>query len=654
MQQIGNVMKKIISTFLVVISLLALYSCVQGVEIEISFIAGGEVYDTVKMGRGEIINIPEDPTMYGYTFDGWYFDEGEWREPFTAGALLDTPISSEMKLSVYAKWVINMAEHTHTPSEWIEDTAPTCKTIGFKHKECTVCGAVVSSEEISKLAHTPSEWIEDTAPTCKAEGAKHKECTVCEDVLETGKIEKLTTHTPDKAVQENFVDSDCENEGSYDIVVYCKECNCELSRTKKVLLKSHNFVSDVCTKCGSVNSSTGLSFTLNSDGKGYTLTDIGSFNGANLLIGSYNGLPVTTIAEGAFSDSEGIRTLTIGKGVLNIGNSSFYNSKDLVSVTISDSVVSIGESAFRNCKNLVAISIPNGVTNIGEFAFCDCWAVESLVIGRSVVAVGDSAFYKCTNLKELKFNADSMSDLDSYNNVFRLAGVNTGIKVLFGANVTRIPSYLFGPCTSYESPKITSIAFEKGSVCERIGSNAFDGCKSIKSVEIPASIKTIGKHAFDGCVAITSINFNATSMDDLTPNNYVFDDAGVKSSGITVTVGANVTKIPAFLFSSSNSPKISYVVFAKGSICETIGCMAFHDCSELVNINIPASVKTIEDKAFERCTNLTSVKFENPKGWSAAPHYGEPVIFLQSEISNTTIAATYLRVDYYSYTWTRE
>ena len=111
MQQKGNVMKKIISTFLVVISLLALYSCAQGVEIEISFIADGEVYDTVKTGRGEIINIPEDPTMYGYTFDGWYFDEGEWREPFTAGALLDTPISSEMKLSVYAKWVINMAEH---------------------------------------------------------------------------------------------------------------------------------------------------------------------------------------------------------------------------------------------------------------------------------------------------------------------------------------------------------------------------------------------------------------------------------------------------------------------------------------------------------------------------------------------------------------
>ena len=687
-------MRKIITILLVMLSIVGLFSCLGGVEFELNFVVDGEIYDTVTTNGKEIVKIPNNPAKEGYTFDGWYWDKGEWNKPFTANSLLDAPLSSNM--SVYAKW-----NCVHSASDWIIDSEATCKSEGSKHKECTECEAVLETGKIEKLTthtpaeavkenfvdsdcknegsynsvvycsvceaklssevktvdkkeHTPSEWIEDTPATCKVAGSKHKECTECEEVLETGKIEKLTTHTPDKAVQENFVDSDCENEGSYDIVVYCKECNCELSRTKKVLLKSHNFVSDVCTKCGSVNSSTGLSFTLNSDGKGYTLTDIGSFNGANLLIGSYNGLPVTTIAEGTFSDSEGIRTLTIGKGVLNIGNSSFYNSKDLVSVTISDSVVSIGESAFRNCKNLVAISIPNGVTNIGEFAFCDCWAVESLVIGRSVVAVGDSAFYKCTNLKELKFNADSMSDLDSYNDVFRLAGVNTGIKVLFGANVTRIPSYLFGPCASYESPKITSIAFEKGSVCERIGSNAFDGCKSIKSVEIPASIKTIGKHAFDGCVAITSINFNATSMDDLTPNNYVFDDAGVKSSGITVTVGANVTKIPAFLFSSSNSPKISYVVFAKGSICETIGCMAFHDCSELVNINIPASVKTIEDKAFERCTNLTSVKFENPKGWSAAPHYGEPVIFLQSEISNTTIAATYLRVDYYSYTWTRE
>lgn len=39
--------------------------------------------------------------------------------------------------------------------------------------------------------HTPSEWIVDKEPDQDSAGSRHKECTVCGEVLETEELEKL-------------------------------------------------------------------------------------------------------------------------------------------------------------------------------------------------------------------------------------------------------------------------------------------------------------------------------------------------------------------------------------------------------------------------------------------------------------------------------
>ena len=58
---------------------------------------------------------------------------------------------------------------------------------------------------------------------------------------------------------------------------------------------------------------------------------------------------------------------------------------------------------------------------------------------------------------------------------------------------------------------------------------------------------------------------NATAMNDLSFNNRVFYNAGKDGEGIRVTIGSNVTKIPAYLFNpssdSSYSPKVSIKAF---------------------------------------------------------------------------------------------
>ena len=77
-------------------------ACGSSTKFELNFIVDEEVYSTLTTAGNETIKLPEDPTKEGFIFDGWYWDVDVWKNPFTASSLLNTPLSSNMK--VYAKW----------------------------------------------------------------------------------------------------------------------------------------------------------------------------------------------------------------------------------------------------------------------------------------------------------------------------------------------------------------------------------------------------------------------------------------------------------------------------------------------------------------------------------------------------------------------
>ena len=82
-----------------------------------------------------------------------------------------------------------VAEHSLT--DWIVDVEATC-VAGHMHVECTVCGSVVASEEIPPVAdHVAGDWIVDMAPTATNTGLRHKECATCGTTLETDVMDIL-------------------------------------------------------------------------------------------------------------------------------------------------------------------------------------------------------------------------------------------------------------------------------------------------------------------------------------------------------------------------------------------------------------------------------------------------------------------------------
>ncbi|MBQ4585160.1 MAG: InlB B-repeat-containing protein [Clostridia bacterium] len=99
---------------IMLVSAFLLVSCGDSkVEFKVNFIVDGETYSTINTNGNEVISIPQNPTKEGYTFDGWFWDEGTWQRPFTANSLLNEPLSSDM--SVYAKWTEVSAEPEPTP-----------------------------------------------------------------------------------------------------------------------------------------------------------------------------------------------------------------------------------------------------------------------------------------------------------------------------------------------------------------------------------------------------------------------------------------------------------------------------------------------------------------------------------------------------------
>ena len=96
-------MKKAIIAVILLIALCAVLVSCKGVNIGINFYVDGEFYEGIKTKGEEEISMPEDPVKEGYVFQGWYWDEGVWTQPFTASSLINQPVREA--LSVYAYFI---------------------------------------------------------------------------------------------------------------------------------------------------------------------------------------------------------------------------------------------------------------------------------------------------------------------------------------------------------------------------------------------------------------------------------------------------------------------------------------------------------------------------------------------------------------------
>jgi len=274
--------------------------------------------------------------------------------------------------------------------------------------------------------------------------------------------------------------------------------------------------------------------------------------------------------------------------------------RNATSVTIPENVTEIGENAFKGCKSLASVEIPSGVTAIGDYAFYDCKSLSSVAFGGTV------AQWEAVEGKQnlwLYFNAKCVKCADGEwqkpvvlveNGVAVKCLDKNATSVTFPEGVTKIGGDAWGG--AFEGCKSLSSVEIPSSVTE-IGKDAFRGCSSLSSVVIPSSVKKIGEMAFEGCYSLSSVEI---SKGVKKIGYQVFRDCYSLTS---LKIPSSVKKIGEQAFYGCKS--LSSVEIPS-SVTE-IGDNAFYECKSLSSVEIPSSVTKIDDYAFSHCESLSSV-----------------------------------------------
>ena len=164
------------------------------------------------------------------------------------------------------------------------------------------------------------------------------------------------------------------------------------------------------------------------------------------------------------------------------------------------------------------------------------------------------------------------------------------------------------------------VQFGKG--VNYIGEEAFYNCQGLESVVIPESVATLGNKAFGKCTGLSEViieegsspleallseneksaePFSGCIINHLYLNRMI-KNIGLKYAGIKhLKVGDIYTSIPDEMFLKVKSLKS---VNFEGQSLVRIGKDAFSGCDSLLEINLPKSLKTIENGAFSYCDSL--------------------------------------------------
>ena len=262
------------------------------------------------------------------------------------------------------------------------------------------------------------------------------------------------------------------------------------------------------------------------------------------------------------------------------------------------------------------------VTRIGPNAFRGAARVEEVILPPSVTTLANNSFDGTTALKTINlpvnlthiaafaFRNSGLTSIDIPNTVTNIganAFQNTNInEVILPNGLIEIGAFAFA------NTSITDIIIP-GSVT-LIGASAFSYNFYLNSVYFagggdPNNPLFVGARVFSYSSSLSDVKFNATSALNLI-SSFMFNNTDL----IEIEIPASVIRIQEYAFNGNTN--LAYVTFASGSNLDIIESNAFRGWTastmlmSLGAIEIPASVTRIAGSAFID-SGITALSFEN-------------------------------------------
>ena len=369
--------------------------------------------------------------------------------------------------------------------------------------------------------------------------------------------------------------------------------------------------------------------TLTVDNTSVTAIGQGAASG-NANLTSISIPSVTSIEKYAFAGCSNLSSFSFGK-LEHIGDYSFYKTKISVLPDIS-AADSVGSYAFASTL-LHSVTVPEGMT-VGDYAFSECIYLSSIVVEDNVT-LGEYVFYYN---KENKVNYTVQSYTDAGKTYYYFVFSSPVNTITIGDNVT------IGKAAFMGNASVTKVTLGDGAV---IGDYAFFNAAALQEIDLSGA-KSIGMLAFSGDSLNEFFLEDGKQTPALEPANgneifrkYRFrsyapvltsvDLSSAESIGRgafiycekleSVTLGENITVIPAYAFTRCKSLKtvdlsriteLGEYAFAESGITEAIlpeavslDKYAFSDCYGLTKVVLGENATKVGDYAFYYCGALT-------------------------------------------------
>lgn len=311
----------------------------------------------------------------GKAFDPALPEEIE-RGALPVQTVADPALAAQALTGTYANDVL-IRDDVHSFTEWKMLKPPACTEEGRVSRVCVNCGL---REEVSLPAgHLFSDWTVVREATCTQAGLCVRTCALCDERLEK---EIAPGHKWDDGAQS-----------------VCTVCGEELGYTYGLEIHAGT---TFCTVTGYTGSAKDV-----------------------CIPAQYEGLPVTRIGEGAFTDSA-LSTISLPDSLTSIGAFAFYRSS-LTCVTIPASVHEFGRSVFSGCRDLTSavflegssvkvlnatfdgcsslkeVRLPDGAERLTGRTFFNCRSLVNVSLPAAVREIGENVFTYCVSLTAVKF-----------------------------------------------------------------------------------------------------------------------------------------------------------------------------------------------------------------------------------------------------------